>query len=74
MASVAMNVITGAQNNNTTIFEQMIVVEPPPKPSLLQIRGDEDKNRVIIAPDLWEKTVHNAMERETGCDINNSGD
>lgn len=46
MASVAMNVITGAQNNNTIVFEQPAASQLQQK-RLLQISDDKDKNREI---------------------------
>lgn len=64
MASVAMNVITGGPKIITpSSLSDRLLWSPHQNPPLLQIRGDEDKNRVIIAPDLWEKPIHKAMDR-----------
>lgn len=44
MASVAMNVITGAQNNNTVFKATSQPVNCPPPPRLLQISGDRERH------------------------------
>lgn len=52
MASVALNVITGTQNNNA------VVLQPASRwgtqPFLFQIRRDEDQNRVVTDPGGWD--------------------
>lgn len=72
MASVAMNVITGAQNNNTIVFEQPAATQSPPTPPLprrlLQISDDKDKNREISKLDLWETHMQKILLK--GKDIN----
>lgn len=63
MVSVAMNVIIAAQNNDTLVLKQPITSQLLKNPTPLQIEGAKDKNRVIRVLGVWEKTVHNEMER-----------
>lgn len=76
MASVAMNVITAAQNNNTIVFEQpaasQLQQKQPPPPllplRLLQISDDKDRNREISKLDLQETHMQKILLK--GKDIN----